>query len=83
MSQYLVKPSGDDDTPKPGAEGAAEAKASDEKAGAKIGVTAAAPAPAAAESAPATPNAKWRSHEFSPWYSNLQACGNLGLEIRE
>src|SRR6202041_4059326 len=48
--QYLVKPPGDDDAPRAGAEGAAGAggaKPSDEKAGDKTGAPAAAPPPPA------------------------------------
>jgi chemotaxis protein MotB len=56
--QYLVKPPGDDDAPKPGAESAAGAKLPDEKIPeAKTGA-APAPAAAAAPPAPATPTAK-------------------------
>ena len=56
--QYLVKPPGDDDAPKPGADSAAGAKLSDEKI--PEAKTGAAPAPAAATAppAPATPTAK-------------------------
>jgi len=56
--QYLVKPPGDDDAPKPSADSAAGAKLPDEKIPeAKTG-TAPAPAAAAAPPAPATPTAK-------------------------
>jgi chemotaxis protein MotB len=59
--QYLVKPPGDDDAPKTGAEGApgaAGAKGADEKSAGAKNSAVAAPTPATAAPPPATPTAK-------------------------